>query len=183
MIYYTNSNAPEDLAQIIALQTINLPTNISEQEATEQGFVTVVHTLELLEKMGTVHPHTIAKDGEKVVGYALSMLRDFRDKIPVLIPMFNIMDSLEWNNKALRDSRYCVMGQVCVDKAYRGQGVFKGLYHQMRHAMQPHFEVVVTEIAKNNTRSLRAHEKVGFVPLHEYASEKEDWIIVAWDWS
>ncbi len=183
MVYYDNSNTAQDVAQIIALQTENLPKNISKEEAIEQGFVTVIHTPELLQKMGAAHPHTIAFDGEQVVGYALTMLRDFRNEIPVLRPMFDRIDGLSWNNKPLRDCRYLVMGQVCIHKAYRGQGVFRGLYQQMRAAMQLPFEIVVTEIAKRNTRSIRAHEKVGFVPLQEYASDGEDWVIVAWDWS
>ena len=182
MVTYHNSNIPADLEGIIALQKANLSANISKQEAKNQGFVTVVHDTKLLEKMGERFPHTIAKCGEQVVAYALSMTQDFRDEIPVLVPMFEKIDSLKWGNIFLRDSRYVVMGQVCVSKAYRGKGIFKGLYHQMRQTMQPSFEAVVTEIAKRNTRSFRAHEKVGFQLLHEYPSASEIWQIVAWDW-
>lgn len=58
--------------------------------------------------------HIIAKSKNEVIGYALSMVKDFKNDIAVLNPMFviietNISDGLE----------YIVMGQIFVDKAYR----------------------------------------------------------------
>jgi len=32
-------------------------------------------------------------------------------------------------------------------------------------------------------RSLRAHERVGFEPIHRYRDGVDEWVIVAWDWS
>ena len=45
------------------------------------------------------------------------------------------------------------------------------------------FELVVTEIATRNARSLRAHERVGFEPVHQYRDEVDEWLIAAWDFS
>ena len=78
-IKYTASNTEDDLLQILQLQQENLPKNISEQEAKEQGFVTLEHNLDLLAEMNTPYPHAIAKNGHKVVGYALMMLPHFFD--------------------------------------------------------------------------------------------------------
>jgi RimJ/RimL family protein N-acetyltransferase len=49
--------------------------------------------------------------------------------------------------------------------------------------MQSSYDFVLTEIATRNTRSIRAHEKVGFQLLHRFSDEKEQWDIVVWDWS
>lgn len=47
--------------------------------------------------------------------------------------------------------------------------------HTMRHKTEPGIK----------TRSLRAHEQVGFEPIHRYqdGDGADEWVIVAWDWS
>jgi hypothetical protein len=60
------------------------------------------------------------------------------------------------------------MGQVCVARAFRGTGVFDGIYQQLRTACSPRFDFVVTETSQRFARSLRAHRRVGFETLHVY---------------
>jgi hypothetical protein len=55
--------------------------NLSEDEIEVEGFVTVMHDFDILKKMNKACAHSIAKDGNKVAGYALAMTRDFRDEI------------------------------------------------------------------------------------------------------
>ncbi len=182
VIQFTTAQTPQDLEQILALQSSNLPTNISKEEAQQQGFVTVQHHYELLAAMNQPHPHIIAKANETVVGYALVMLPSFSDQIEVLKPMFQTINSLTYLEQPLHEVPYFVMGQVCVDKNFRGQQVFSGLYQKMKREMSPHFDCIITEIATRNTRSMRAHEKVGFETIHIFEDETEEWVIVAWDW-
>jgi hypothetical protein len=57
-----------------------------------------------------------------VFGYALVMPRDFAVDVPILRPMFDVLDSLSWRGVSLRGhSRWFVVGQVCVALAYRGR--------------------------------------------------------------
>jgi len=181
MVQYTIVKTEKDLQQILQLQLSNLPKNISSEEAKSQGFVTVHHSIEILRAMNEPHPHIIAKAADKVVGYALVMLQKFKGEIPVLKPMFKKINSLSFQDKALSEIKYFVMGQVCVDKNFRGQGVFNDLYQQMRQEMSPFFDCIITEIATRNTRSMRAHQKVGFEVITIYATEGEEWAIVGWD--
>ena len=181
-IIYTTAQNNTELQQILDLQWINLPQNISSKEAKEQGFVTVHHDMELLAAMNVPHPHVIAKDGDKLVGYTLVMLKEFGNKVPILLPFFEKINGLTYRGERLRDVSYFVMGQVCVDKNYRGKGIFAGLYRQMKKEMSSHFQYVITEIATRNIRSIRAHEKVGFETVHIYSTEVEKWAIVSWDW-
>ena len=37
-VHFTTAQTTQDLEQILALQSINLPANISNEEATKQGF-------------------------------------------------------------------------------------------------------------------------------------------------
>lgn len=183
MIVYGPSNTDAHLQQIMALQKANLPKNISVQEAREQGFVTVDHDMEALSDMNTPYRHSIALEDGNLAGYALVMETRFRHRIPILFPMFELLDGIPWRGKPLKDWRYYVMGQVCVAKPFRGKGVFQGLYLNMRDRLSGHFDLVVTEISTRNARSIRAHEKVGFENIHEFTDpDGEHWVIVAWGW-
>jgi GNAT superfamily N-acetyltransferase len=179
-ITYTVAESPADLADILALQAINLPGEISREEALEQGFVSIQHEPALLSAMNAPHPHVIARGANgELAGYTLVMECRFRDKIPLLVPFFALLDGLHWGGRPLSDWRYFVMGQVCVAKGFRGQGVFAGLYQHLRRCMAPHYDLIITEISSRNTRSLRAHAKVGFETLHTYAtSDGEEWVVV-----
>ena len=177
------AHADDDLKGILHLQEINLPQNLSAEEIAEQGFVTVEHNFELLSSMYHVAPQIIAKQEGQVIGYALVMLKSFADQIPILIPMFDMLATLTYQNKAIDDYAYFVMGQVCVGKAYRGQGVFDGLYQAQKEHLSNTYDFVVTEVATRNTRSLRAHERVGFKTIDTFKEPQEEWAIVLWDWT
>ena len=175
---------PEELAQILALQKQNLARRLSLEERASQGFVTVAHTPAMLGRMHAAGPSIIAKDGNAIAGYCLFMPRSSAVDIPILAPMFAVLDDLQWQGRTLREQNWFVMGQVCVAADYRGQGVFDALYAGLREHYAPRFDFVVTEIAAANTRSLRAHERVGFQTIHIYddASTGQTWHVVLWDW-
>ncbi|HVF81518.1 MAG TPA: hypothetical protein VM884_06275, partial [Flavisolibacter sp.] len=120
MITYTTSTSVQDLQGILLLQKANLPTNLTEAEMAAQGFVTVVHSLADLQKLNETEQHIIAKASNKVIGYLLAMTAASKDAIPVLQPMFALFNSLQFQNKPVAAFNYMVVGQVCVDKAYRG---------------------------------------------------------------
>lgn len=132
----------------------------------------------MLQLLNNLEPQFIAKHNNKVVGYALSMHTSLGDKIPVLQPMFEKVDQLSYNGISLNSQNYLVMGQVCIAKAYRGKGIFAKLYENMFDAMCSKYKFIVTEISLNNTRSIRAHQKVGFEELLNYKDETDDWSLV-----
>ena len=176
------ARAPGDLRQILALQRENLRGNVSADEAREQGFVTVAHRLDTLQAMHSSAPSIVAKQGDELIGYALSMPIEARHSVPLLEPMFQQLSDLEIAGLRLTALRYYVMGQVCVAKAFRGQGVFDALYQGHKAEYQARFELLVTEVSVRNARSLRAHERVGFEPLHRYTDDVDEWLIMGWDW-
>lgn len=183
MIRMTTAQFPETLQQILDLQARNLADHLSPAEVADQGFVTLRHDLPFLERLCGPYRHVVAMDGARVVGYALVMLKEFRGDIPVLEPMFEQIDRLAVGDQRLADMSYFVIGQVCVEKGYRGQGVFRGLYEELRERMSGAFDLVVTEVASRNRRSLKAHENVGFWRTLQYSSpDDEQWEIVTWDW-
>ncbi len=173
----------EELEQILQLQKKYLLGNIDREEMKSQGFLTVQHTREMLDRMHHLAPSIIIKDNDAVVGYALTMLRECRHLIAPLEPMFATFDHLSWRGKPLNEYTFYVMGQICVAKEYRGQGLFDKLYHGHRETFQPSYDFIITEVATRNTRSMRAHERVGFKTVQQYRDDLDEWAVVLWDWS
>lgn len=183
MIHYTLAERTQDLEQILMLQAANYEENISPAEAAAQGFVTAKHSLPLLQEMNRTYKHAIATQQGSLAGYALVMLKEFSAKLPVLTPLIDVVQELTYEGTPLNTATYFIMGQICIDKDYRGKGVFTGLYHQLREQMQPHFSYVVTGVAQRNTRSIAAHAKVGFTSILKFdAPTGEKWDILLWDW-
>ena len=174
-INYTSAKTNQELEQILALQQANLYKNVSEEEKKGEGFVTVEHTFKLLKDMNDVCPHTIAKFGDEVAGYALSMHPSFGDKIDVLEPLFDLLRQED----LLKNEKFIVMGQVCVSKNHRKKGVFRGLYEAMKTHVAPEFDFIVTDINAKNTRSLQAHLAIGFNQIAHFSADGEDWVVVS----
>lgn len=182
-VIYTTSQSDKDLQGILDLQRRNLPVNLSPAEMQSQGFVTVMHTIDDLRKMNNIEQHVIAKDRDQVGAYLLAMTKLSRHDIPVLVPMFDIFDNLVIGGQALADFNFIVIGQACVGKEYRGQGVFDGCYSHYKEVFKSKYDFAVTEIATKNTRSLQAHKRVGFKSIHKYiAPDREEWDIVLLEW-
>ncbi|MGC4021525.1 MAG: GNAT family N-acetyltransferase [Cyclobacteriaceae bacterium] len=183
MITYGKANSKNDLEGILKLQKINLTKGLSAEEIQQQGFVTVDHSYEQLKNLNDHENHIIAKDGDEVVGYVLAMTVLSRQEIPILVPMFDVFDSVLYEGKKLSGYRYLVVGQVCVDKNYRGKGIFDQAYATYKDQYQGKYDFAITEIATTNQRSLNAHKRIGFEEVHMYKDPNEtDWIVVVWDW-
>lgn len=183
MIVFTASQNDKDLTGILNLQRNNLARNLQQEEIRSQGFVTVLHRLEDLQKMNTIERHIIAKDNDSVIAYLLAMTEKSKFDIPVLVPMFELFESIRYKNRLLSQYNYMVVGQVCVDKKYRGQGVLDKCYDLYIDTFRKRYDFAVTEIATSNQRSLNAHKRIGFKTIHEYvAPDGESWAIVVLEW-
>jgi predicted GNAT family N-acyltransferase len=159
-----------ELKQILALQKENIPKALSSKEMEQEGFLTVTHTLNLLDRMNKVCSHIIAKENGKVIGYALCMHPKFGNEIDVLKPMFEEINSVLSPNE-----KYMVMGQVCIHKEYRKMGIFQNLYKKMRVVIRTNYDCIITEVDALNKRSLKAHFAVGFIELKTYNSNGRRW--------
>ncbi|SHG64482.1 Acetyltransferase (GNAT) family protein [Flavobacterium micromati] len=177
-ILYKRATTLDELDQIRKLQLQNSPQCINAVEKLQEGFVTVQHSVALLEQMNFACAHIIAKDNDSVIGFALVMLSSFRNEIKLLIPMFEKIDELVPKRKT-----YVVMGQICIAKNYRKQGLFRALYHFYKSELEDQFDFLVTEVDATNVRSLQAHEAVGFKIIDSYEEDGIVWNIVSWDWT
>ena len=185
-VRFSTVASTDEVRQISALQAANLASALTADAIASQGFVTVRHDVDVLERMNRTAPGIIAKVADRVVGYALVMPREFASDVPILAPLFQMLDALSWNGVSLRDwPRWFVMGQICVAEGYRGRGIFDGLYRAMADEYRDRYDFTVTEVAARNTRSLRAHARAGFRTLQIYADAPtgEEWHVMALDFT
>jgi len=183
-IEFTTLSTADEVREILALQAGNLPSALTPRTMASEGFVTVRHDALVLQRMSEAAPAIVAKAAGRVVGYALVMPRSFAADIPILRPLFELLDTLSWQGVSLRSNpRWFVMGQICVADGYRGVGIVDGLYRTMAESYGDRFDFTVTEVAARNTRSLKAHARVGFQTLHVYPDPTtgEDWHVIALD--
>jgi hypothetical protein len=172
-----------ELEEIKKLQQDNLKKNLGDQEAETEGFVTAEYTMEFLEKMHGENPSVIAKDGDLVAGYALVAVKAIRHEHELLEDLFDSIDKIRYHNCLLKDAKYLVVGQLCVSKNYRGLGLVSQIYQFFKKSLSPDFDYCITDVAKDNPRSLKAHLKSGFQIIDTLQYGGSGWDIVLWDWT
>ncbi|WP_207632622.1 GNAT family N-acetyltransferase [Foetidibacter luteolus] len=183
MLIATVVTTTEELKQIHRLNSINLKQNVTDAEKKAQGFVTWLYSMELLQQMHQLQASIIVKDGDKVAGYALVTPREAGPFHHDLQTMMDNLATLSYNGRPLNDYSWYVMGQVCIDKAYRGMGVFDMLYRHHQKLYASKYNLLITEISTSNRRSIKAHKRVGFRELHVYKDLLDEWSVVVWDWN
>lgn len=182
MITITTVSSEADLIGILDLQRRNLKKNITADEATSQGFLIAEFSMDYLKKMNEAHPSVIAKRGEEVVGYALIATPAARIGHPLTEDLFNQIDALTFQGIPLNQANYAVIGQLCVDKSVRGMGLVQQLYGRFREELENEYDFGITDVARANSRSLKAHIKTGFQVIHSIGYGGLEWDVVLWDW-
>lgn len=180
-ILYRAAATDADFEQILALQRKNLYTIISKEVQDKEGFVFAEHNIEILKTMSAHLPQTIALVNDQVVGYTLAMTSSMTHHLPSLTPMFEQFCNCLYKNQPLLSYPFVVGGQVCVAEGYRGIGMVTSLYQALASQVKGKYQLVVTEIARRNPRSLKAHQKMGFEVIRTYPAQNEIWDVVAWD--
>lgn len=172
----------DELSQIHKLNRHNLKSNFDTSTQRAEGFVTWLYSFDLLSRMHQLAPSVIVKDGWNVVGYALTALKESKDFHTDLEIMFSNLEPIQYKGKPLSLHNFYCMGQICVAKEYRGKGIVNMLYQKHREVFASDYDFLLTEISTGNPRSLKAHEKAGFKPIHTYSDAKDEWEVVIWDW-
>ncbi len=170
-IQYRPARTDAELLRVLQIQRCNQPASLSAGEMARDGFVTLTYSLSLLRKMQAECPQIVAVAADRVIGYALCLHPGLAGEVPALAPMFEkIRISLP------PETPYRVMGQICIEKGYRGQGHFRGLYETLQK--QCRSMALITEVAVSNTRSLGAHTALGFEVLARREESGATWEVL-----
>ncbi|MDQ3551335.1 MAG: GNAT family N-acetyltransferase [Bacteroidota bacterium] len=182
MLYATTVSNKDEIHQIHALNQKNLRQNLTPCIQKEEGFVSWLYSIELLEKMHHLAPSVIIKDGDIVAGYALTTLKESAEFHPDLQIVFQNLQKLQLNNQPIFNYRFYCMGQICISKEYRGKGLVNMLYQKHKEIYYKEYDFILTDIATRNSRSMKSHQKIGFKTIHSYVDNIDEWDVVIWDW-
>ncbi len=172
-----------ELYGILAVQKENHFESLSIEDQKNKGFVTVKHDFESIQKLNAKASQIIVMDKDKLVGYALVMLKEFKNLIPILVPMFNLFENIQYKGSNLSELNYYIMGQICITEGYKRKGLFQKLYSKHKEVYSKHFDYCVTEVSSSNIPSIKAHEKVGFKTIFRFTDTTDEWNILLWDWN
>jgi hypothetical protein len=182
MLMATVVTARDELLQIHDLNQQNLKQHLDTGEREKEGFVSWLYSVDLLQQMHELAPTVIIKDDNKVVGYALTTLKEASKFHPDLETMFKNLEALNFKDRSLFSYHFYCMGQICIAKDYRGKGMVDRLYQKHKEVYSHKYDFILTEISTRNPRSIKAHEKVGFRSIYKYEDVMDEWSVVIWDW-
>ncbi len=173
----------EELLGIKELQTSNLKSLLTETEIEKEGFVTAEYSIPFLERMNALQPSIIAKEGDRVVGYALVATKALYGSHDLLDDLFRQIDKQTFKGVSLQQTNYVVVGQLCVAKSHRGLGVVQKMYDFYRQELSDQYTYLITDVVDQNPRSVKAHLKAGFEIIGSLDYGGSRWHIVLWDWN
>jgi hypothetical protein len=145
-----------DYAGILDLQSRCFIDNLSALER-EDGFVSAEFSLGQFEAMASDLGVVVARDGERVLGYACASRIDFLPRPPILDAMSLCLEGMMFQGKVLMKASTFVYGPVCIDREARGTGLLRRMFSVLKAELAGRFEFGVAFVAADNHRSLGAH--------------------------
>ena len=174
----------DDIAQIEELQKKYHVSFISEEDK-KSGFVTTLFTREqLTELIEQEDGISLACDGDKVVAYAMAGSWEFWSKWPLFQYMIADLENVTYLGQQLTTENSYQYGPVCIDMAYRGQGVLENLFAHSARRMSRRYPILITFINHLNPRSYTAHtKKVGLDVIKDFSFNGNNYYELGYDTS
>ena len=168
----------QDIPAVLALLKANHADNVADRS---NGFVTTNITEEqmaalILNENGV----TIAKDGDKIVAFALAASWKFWSVWPFFVNMIKELPKFSFEGESLSTENTYQYGPVCVDSAYRGSGVFEQVFAASLASMQDRYPLMATFINMVNPRSYAAHtRKAGMEEVGRFDYNQNHYYLMA----
>jgi len=180
MIYRNATIA--DIPQLQALQQKYHVSSIPEEDK-KNGFVTTLFTAEQFQEL-IVRENgiSLACDADKLIGYAMAGSWEFWSKWPLFQQMIADLPNVQYLGKTLSTQNSYQYGPVCIDTAYRGQGVLKALFRFSTSQMSSRYPILITFINQINERSFAAHtKKVGLEVIKTFSFNGNQYYELGYD--
>ncbi|MDF0668296.1 MAG: GNAT family N-acetyltransferase [Nitrospira sp.] len=171
----------EDIPAILDVQAANFIGNLKDAERRD-GFLSVKFTRQQLEEMtGDVGIIIAAIEG-RLVGYLCASSCKLNRPFPLLAAMMQRFDAIDHHGRSLASSRVFIYGPVCIDRAYRGRGLLRGLYETLQREVAGRYDIGVAFVAEDNPHSLHVHvDGFGMAHVGEFVLSGKQYHILAFD--
>jgi hypothetical protein len=168
-----------DIEGILALQALNLYTNLSE-EARKEGFVTTPFTAAQISELLAENSVFVASDGQKILGYAYAATWSWFSQYPIFEYMIGRNATQAFKGEILTNENSFQYGPVCIDHSLRGTDAFPRLFATLRESMSARYPIGGTFINKSNLRSMKAHtQKLGLEVFDEFEFNGQEYYSLA----
>ena len=152
----------EDLEGVRELLERNLAGNLSESQK-KDGFLSVHFTADQLREMADDGVMIVVLCGSRVVGFLSTQSCRYNLSIPIARTM------LEALSDSIEQHQTLVCGPVCIDSAFRGQGILEQIYALLVEEAADTYNTGVTFVSESNPRSIAAHEnKLGMTSVGRF---------------
>jgi len=145
------------------------------------GFVTTNFTPEqlnaLVEKERGI---TVAMDGGRIIAYAMAASWQFWSEWPLFAHMIEKLPENAFKGQTLSVNNSYQYGPICVNRQYRGSGVFQKVFFASLADMADRYPIMLTFINRINPRSYAAHtKKVGMEIVCEFQFNQNEYYMLA----
>ena len=144
---------------VMALLRANHVDNLNEAER-KDGFVTTNMTpAQMTALIAEENGVTVALDGDKVTAFAFAAPWIFWSQWPFFQNMIRILGDYRFEGVTLTEENSYQYGPVCVDRSYRGRGLFERVFAASLRTMEDRYPIMATFVNRANPRSYAAHSR------------------------
>ncbi len=171
---------PSDIPGILALQELYLHRSLSPEER-KSGFVTTPFTKYQIEDRVNNSGLFVTEDEGKIIAYIFAGKWEFFEQWPIFPYMTSRFPHLSFKDYELTTTATFQYGPVCVDKQYRGKGVFNHTFEAMRLEWIKAFSLSITFINAVNEVSIKAHDKLGWKMFDRFYFNDNQYLSLAFE--
>ena len=150
----------QDIEAIMQLQEKYHVSNLTETEKQTKGFVTMKVTHEQFAHLTVSSGVFIAvAESGQLAAYALTSDWTYYSQWAIIQEMESLLTDFSLENVAITTKNSFQYGPVCIDEAFRGQGILGQLFKAIQSIYVPKYVFAITFINKQNERSMKAHAR------------------------
>ncbi len=170
---------PQDYLGIESLSAAN-QLSASNPDAQQQGFLSAQMSLSQVEHFANELGIVVAVEQGEVAGFLnLSFAAGDRQP-PIIKQMVSHFHELRFQSRPMAEYQMFLYGPVCINSAYRGQGILRKMFDQMKVELLGKYDLGIAFVAENNPHSLAVHlSGLGMTEIGQFEFKQNNYHILA----
>lgn len=171
-----------DLDEILDLNKKNYSDNVVWEDRQDQWFVTATFDKNILRKIMKDIPILIVRCDWDFAWYLIWAVPSVAPEVDLYSTYPTLLKDVYFDGKSLNKYNFFVIIQIAIVKKYRWRKLTYFLYKKMYEKTKNNYELMVSDIADENKRSLGAHlNKIGFEKIKKFHLDDDLWYVVVLD--